>query len=279
MMVSSCTTRLTSLLRPRSLPRAGLIFGLLLAGNSLAGCGGSGGSTSQATSQPTASHPGVTHSGGTASASGARSGSLVKAQATALAQAINLTSADLPGYSASPQKESNSKGESEELARCTGAPNPRLALAEVSSENFKRTGPEGFENKEELSSTVTVMPSAALAAKSLAALRNQGEACLEKLLNKKYAERSSEKVSYGQVGIVQIPPEDFSVSGGFGFNITMDVTATHGPFFVLYVDVLAFVEGPLEVMLSATSTNRPTTSATEQHLLSVLAARARTHHP
>jgi hypothetical protein len=98
-------------------------------------------------------------------------------------------------------------------------------------------------------------------------------------LNKKYAERSSEKVSYGQVGIVQIPPEDFSVSGGFGFNITMDVTATHGPFFVLYVDVLAFVEGPLEVMLSATSTNRPTTSATEQHLLSVLAARARTHHP
>jgi hypothetical protein len=256
-----------------------LIFGLLLAGNSLAGCGGSGGSTSQAASQPTTGQPGVTHSGGTASASGAAGGSLVKARASALAQAINLTSADLPGYSASPQKENTSKGESEELARCTGAPNPRLALAEVSSENFKRTGPEGFENKEELSSTVTVMPSAALAAKSLAALRNKGEACLEKLLNKKYAERSSEKVSYGQVGIVQIPPEDFSVSGGFGFNITMDVTATHGPFFVLYVDVLAFVEGPLEVMLSATSTNRPTTSATEQHLLSVLSARARTHHP
>jgi hypothetical protein len=266
MMVSSCTTRLPRLLR------AGLIFGLLLAGNLLAGCGGSGGSTSQAAGQPTASHPGIT-------VPSAVGGSLAKAQATALAQAVNLTSADLPGYSASPPKETNSKEESEELARCTGAPSPRLALAEVNSENFKRTGPEGFENKEVVSSMVTVMPSAALAAKSLAALRSHGEACVEKLLNKKYAERSSQKASYSQVGIVQIPPEDFSVNGGFGFNITMDVTVTHGPFYVLYVDVLAFVEGPLEVMLSATSTNRPTTSATEQHLLSLLAARARTHHP
>ena len=274
---SYTTTRLLSRLsRPRRLGllrrlRAGFIFGLLLAGNSLAGCGSS---TSQAVS-----HPGITtHPGVTAPTSGATGGSLLKAQATTLAHAINLTSADLPGYSASPQKENNSKEQSEEFARCTGAPNPRLALSEVSSENFARTGPEGVET-EAVNSMVTVMPSAALAAKSLAAFRSRGEACLEKLLNKRYAERSSEKVSYGQVGIVSIPAEDFSVNRSFGFNITTDVTVTHGPFYVLYVDVLGFVEGPLEVMLSATSTKRPTASATEQHLLSLLAARARAHHP
>jgi hypothetical protein len=281
MVSSSYTTRLLSRLsrpgRPSLLSRlgllrhlrAGFIFGLLLAGNSLAGCGSS---TSQAVSQPGITHPGIT-----APTSGAVGGSLAKAQASALAHAINLTSADLPGYSASPQKENNSKAGSVEQARCMGAPNPHLALAEVNSENFARTGPEVNEG---WSSTVTVMPSAASAAKYGTALHSaRGEMCIEKSYNKVLAEGSNEKAAYGPISIAEIPAEVLGVSGGFGFHIATDVTGTARAFYVLYIDVLRFVDGPIEVSLEATSHSHPIAPATEHHLLSLLAARARAHHP
>jgi hypothetical protein len=274
MMLSSYTTRLPSLPSRPSRPgrpsrlRAGLIFGLLLAGNSLAGCGSS---TSQAVS-----HPGITHPGITAPTSGATGGSLAKAQATALAHAINLTSADLPGYSASPAKAESSKAGSEERARCAGAPDPRLALSEVSSENFARKGLEGSEG---WNSMVTVMPSAALATKNVAAFHSaRGEMCLEKSLNKELAESTNEKVSYSPISIAEIPAETIDVSGSSGFQTATNVTKPAN-FHVRYYDTFEFVHGPIEVTLEAVSTSQHIALDTARHLLSLLAARARAHHP
>jgi hypothetical protein len=253
--------------------RAATIGLLIFAGGSLASCGGA--SSHPAETNPTVVRPATDHPAVAATPSAAVGAALTKAQATALAHAINLTPADLPGYTRSPEKEATSKASAVEEARCANAPDPRLALTEVNSENFKRTGPAG---NEELSSTVIVMPTTALAARSLAAIRSaRGEMCLEHSLNKKLAESKHKGITYSPIAIVEIPAQVVGVPGGFGFHISTDVSGSSGGFAVLYIDVLGFVDGRTEVTLTATSTSHTVAPTTEQHLLSLLHKRATAH--
>jgi hypothetical protein len=252
--------------------KAATIGLLIFAGGSLASCGGSGhpAGTNPAIVRPATGHPAVT-----VAPNAAVGGTLTKAQATAIAHAINLTPADLPGYTRSPEKEGTSKAAAVEVARCANAPDPRLALTEVNSENFKRTGTAG---NEELGATVIVMPTAALAAKGLAAARSaRGEVCLERSLNKRLAEGEHKGIAYSPIAIAGIPAQVVGVPGGFGFHISTDVTGAASGFAVLYIDVLGFVDGRTEATLTATSTSHPIAPATEQHLLSLLRGRARAH--
>ncbi len=255
--------RVGSKIRAATTKLPAMTFVLILAGGSLASCGNSG---HPATARTTVTHPAIV-----AAPIATRGGSVTRARA--IANAINLTSADLPGYISSPEKESNSKAEHEELARCMGATDPRLALTEVNSENFKRTDSQG---SEELQSAVTVMPSTALAARNLVAARSaQAEVCLKSSIDKEAVERSNKKINYSPAAIGPIPAEVLGVSGSYGLHTAIDVIVTRGPFYILYSDLLGLVDGPIEVTLTTVSTRHPVALTTEQHLLSLLLERAR----
>jgi hypothetical protein len=175
----------------------------ILLGVALGGCGGAG--SHSATGTSSASHLAGTHPGSSAQAVAVASNnpttgdrSPTKAQATAFAHAVNLTAADLPGYTASPTAESprQDASESAELYRCAGVAHRPPPVSEVSSKTFKHNRTEG---EEQISSSVAVMPTAALAARDLAAIRSKGgEACLEKALSKDEYERQPGKWSHAR---------------------------------------------------------------------------------
>jgi hypothetical protein len=243
---------------------------LILTGVALAGCGGAGGHP--ATSALVTGHAGVSRQAVSIHPSQIGD-SPTKAQATAFADAVNLTSADLPSFTGSPPKQDSqeSEAESAELVRCAGvAWHP--AVAEVSSENFKRRGPEGAEV---LSSTVTVMGTAALAAQDVKAiLSSRGEKCMENELNRGLAKKDSEQVNYAPGSVIDSPLEAPGVTEGFEFKAATNYTRL-GSSYNIFVEVLGFRDGPVEVALTAIRDQEPVAPATVQHLLSVLVKRAR----
>jgi hypothetical protein len=253
----------------------------ILTAVSLTSCGGSSNGHAVAghlaASRPGVGHSGVSPAAVSASPTSTSGGSLTNTAAIAFADAVNLTSADLsepPAFTGSPANEDGTEKASGELSRCEGAHDPRPAVAEVSSESFKRKGPDSVEA---LSSTVVVMPTAALAGKDLAAILNsRGESCIESELNKTFARKDSEQINYSRVSMVDRALEVPGVSGGVELNISTMVTKVGGAGTV-YIDILGFIDGPAEVFLTAVGTPQPITPAFEEHLISVLSKRARTH--
>jgi hypothetical protein len=259
----------------------------ILVGVALGGCGGAGGGSHSATGHSSASHPAGTHPGGSPQTAAVDpnnpttgGGSPTKAQATAFADAVNLTAGDLPGYTVSPTAESalQAASESAELYRCAGVADWRPPVAEVSSKTFMGSGPEGeelIEGEEQIRSSVAMMPTAALAARDLAAIRSKGgEACLEKALSKGASEGSGGQTPYVSVSRAEDPLKASDVDGSFEYEMSTSVSQESGATLVHWIDILGFVKGPAEVTLTAGGSSGYVAPETEQHLLSVLFKRA-----
>jgi hypothetical protein len=241
-----------------------ILLALTLSGGLLTSCGKGDYTTSngqQSTPTPSA----------------ASTDSVSKQRALAFAHAVNLTSADVPGFTAAPKHESDSSGErrlEHEMLQCAGIAGSEKAIVEQSSKSFQlKHAILDFG----VSSEVGVQRSAEQAKKGLAALRSAHvRSCFTRYLNQLF---KSEKFGGANVGPVTIqtgtPPAP-GTSGGFGWRVTATFTV-HSIKVPIYLDFLGFVDGPAEITLLSSGLLRPFPATVQQRLFALLLARAKEH--
>jgi hypothetical protein len=213
---------------------------------------------------------------------------LTKAQAIAFARAVNLTTADVPGFTATARHKNEHKTTAEKrlergLTRCVGkSVNSPANIAEESSENFK------FEHAIlhfSVSSEVSVAQTPALAAKELSAMRgNHVRGCLSHYLDlllkyqiiKNQGSRTIVNPNSISLSLSDGTPPAPGATGSFWWRITATV-ALHHIKLSYYIDILGFVYGPAEVSMSSSGALRPFPAATQEHLYLLLLKRAEAH--
>ncbi len=255
------------------------MLALLLSG-ALAACGKGGATTTVVRTV------GVAHAGSGAGEPGERGGSgeaAVRRRAHAYAQAVNLTETDVPGFTPT-QPHAHSSASEKALERkmlaCAG-----LAAAGLgSSQALVEEGSKAFELKRgivdlSVSSEVTVEHSAAQAQHVRAATQSAHvRGCFTRYLQQLFDGQHVPGASAGPVSIQSGTPPAPGTGGGFGWRVTATFD-TRGVKIPLYLDILGFVYGPSEVTLMSSSVLRPFPAEAEQHLFTVLLARAKAHTP
>jgi hypothetical protein len=249
---------------------------LLLAGGTLGACGG-GGHSSAATRAHTATSSGAARAAGR---------SLTKAQAVALARAVNLRASDVPGFKASSEEKAHEsaaeKRLEQEMLKCVGASSLSglgaslggKALAEARSKDFKLQ--RGIVNLS-VHSEVSVARSARVAGKDLSALRgSRVKACLSRYLNLFFKTSLPRGTSIGPVSIQSGTPPAPGAAGSFGWRIGATFTVGRIPV-PFYFDILSFAYGPAEVTLFSSGLPEPFPAKAQEHLFSLLVARASEH--
>ena len=239
---------------------------LLLVATLLAGCGGRDQSTGSGAAKQAKSRSAAPHAA-------------TRAQALAFARAVNLTSADLPGFRHSPKHDSETQREkrfTERLRRCAGVSGSASAggggaLAEQDSGSF-RLQRDVIELS--VSSEVSVERRADLAARELAVIRSKRvRECFASYLNLVLKSQSHAGATLKPVSIQAGTPPAPGAAGSFGWRITEPFTV-RGVRVSLYVDILGFVIGPARVTLVSSGAVRPFPAQIQQRLFALLLARA-----
>ncbi len=251
--------------------RTAIFLALVLSCALLAACGKSG-SASTASHSPAA----------TATTGATTRGSPTRAQALAFAHAVNLTAADVPGFTPTPKQHHESAGErrlEQELRACTGSQatgGSRGAVAEAGSPDFELH--RGILDLT-VSSEVSVAQSAAQAAATLAATRSaRVRACVSHYLGQLLKSQQYAGASVTGVSIASGTPPAPGTTGGFGWRVTARL-AVRGLHVSFYLDILGFVYGPAQVTLSSSGAIRPFPASAQEELFSTLLARAKAHRP
>jgi hypothetical protein len=218
-----------------------------------------------------AAHP----AGATAARGRSAAGALSRQRALAFAHAVNLTSADLPGFKAASEAEHRTSRElraERDALRCTGSEGPHDGLIQVSSGKF--------ELKRDVldfgvSSEVGVAKSAPAAASELAAIRStRVRGCFSRYLDELLQGRRFGKAVVHPVSIQSGVPPAPGTTGGFGWRVTATLTE-NGIKVSFYMDILGFVYGPARVTLFSSGALLPFPAAVEQQLYSRLLDRAK----
>jgi hypothetical protein len=205
----------------------------------------------------------------------AKSKPLSRRRALAFARAVNLTAADMPGFSVSSTHQTASPREKRlegEMLHCVGPAGPSGHLADVSSKDFELK--RGIVDLG-VSSEVAVALTPATASAELAAIRSaRVRGCFSHYLGLLF---QSQRFGAGRVGSVTIaagtPPAP-GTAGGFGWRVTATLIARRLklPF---YMDVLGFIYGPTRVTLFSSGALRPFPAEAQQRLFSLLLDRAK----
>lgn len=199
-----------------------------------------------------------------------------KTQAVAFARAVNLTAADLPGFTAAAPQRPESEAEKrleQRLHRCAGPVGGGAAeLAQVSSSRYRlRRGIVDLG----VSSEVGVAQTSALAGRELAAIGSQRvRRCFSRYLDLLLRESRFRGAAPQPVSIATGTPPAPGASGSFGWRITATF-AVRGIPLSLYVDILGFVLGPSRVTLVSSGALRPFPAEIQQRLFTLLLARAK----
>ena len=232
--------------------RSALVASILCSAVALAACGGSSSSSSS-------------------------SPALSVSQATTLAGQINLTSADLPGYSAAANPVTASdKASAATLATCSGGVNPSQEIVDINSPQFSAGSGLG---QRQASSNVTVLPTSADVQQNLKALTSaKGHTCLSSSLNAALTHTGTPGVTFSSGTITTLPISTTGTDGGFGARVSVNAAAQglHIPF---YVDVYGFAKGATQVELETLGINKPFPPAEETRLITLLIGRANAHVP
>ncbi|MGA8363754.1 MAG: hypothetical protein WB709_04465 [Solirubrobacteraceae bacterium] len=252
--------------------RTAILLALVLAGALFSACGKGPytGSASTATNGATATHGAHAHHGR----------SPTQAQALAFVHVVNLTAADVPGFTPSHKPEHESATErrlQQQLRSCGGAvgtgalQHSRGTLAEASSPDFELKALN-------VSSEVSVAHTSAQADAALQAIRSpRVRACFSRYLS---ALLKSQQHSPGEtvlgVSITAGTPPAPGTTGGFGWRVTATLSI-RGIHISLYFDILGFVDGPSQVTLTSSGTVRPFPAKAQEELYSELLTRARSH--
>jgi hypothetical protein len=219
-----------------------------------------------------------THSTPVAPTGGAASGATVtKPRALAFAHAVNLTAADVPGFTAS-SKRSGQTAQEKQLERsmlqCVGSLGTERKVAEAGSKEFELN--HGIVDLS-TSSEVTVAQTAALAAGELAAYRSaRVRGCFAHFLGLILKGQRATGATVGAISIASGIPPAPGTTGGFGWRATvaLGVRGLKVPF---YVDILGFVYGPSTVTLFSSGVLEPFPAAAQQRLYQTLLRRAKVH--
>ncbi len=209
------------------------------------------------------------------SASGGRP--TTKRQAEAFVNAVNLRAGDVPGFKGSTKHEHETAAEKrleQEMLRCAGWAGFGSGIAEGSSQSFKHeTGKAALD----VSSSVSVARSSAVAAKELAEMRSgRTKECLSRYLDQLFEGQKHQGATFGPVTVIAVAPPAPGRSGSFGWVIAMTITL-HRVALPVYLEILGFTNGPAEVTLFTSSLPTPFPAAVEHRLFSLLVERAKTH--
>ena len=191
----------------------------------------------------------------------------------AFARAVNLTGADVPGFTPSSRSEGESAREKQlqsRLHQCVGQLGFGGPLADAQSPSFKL-------RREILdlgvSSEVAVAPTAVQAARELAAIRGaRVRKCFSHYLDQ-LLEGRKRGTRLRPVSIASGTPPAPGANGSFGWRITATFAVGRIPL-SLYVDILGFILGPARVTLVSSGVLRPFPAAIQQRLYALLLARA-----
>ena len=248
------------------MPRAAISLALLLAASSLQGC---------------AEHRRAPHARASAPAVAAE-GSLTRPRALAFARAVNLTAADVPGFSpsggarAGPRSQKRAEGE---LFACAGA---RGSSARTGGTDLANASSPSFEFRRGIidlgvTSEIGVARSSALADAELAALHSERvRTCFERYLRSILTLGRARGTKIGGVTIESGNPPAPGTSGSFGCRVraTFGLEGLKVP---VYLDLLGFVYGPARVTLVSSGALRPFPALAQQRLFALLLLRARAH--
>jgi hypothetical protein len=241
--------------------RPTILLTLAISGWLLVACG--------ATTRPKASDRAVTLG---ASATAGRAS--WRGHALEFARAVNLTAADVPGFTVAKRHDAKTARErraEREMLRCTGSQGPGNGLTRVSSKAF-----ELKRNVLDLSvsSEVGVAPSSALAAGELAAIRSARiKACFTRYLDEVLQGQRFAGAAIAPVSIQAGTPPAPGATGSFGWRVTASLTLRRAKL-SFYMDILGFVYGPARVTLFSSSALLPFPAAAQQRLFGALLDRA-----
>lgn len=207
-----------------------------------------------------------------------------RAQALAFAHAVNLTAADVPGFTPSSRRHSSSPSERRlegRLRSCLGSRGASAlgassgAVAEASSPEFELH--RGIVDLS-VASEVSVAHSSAEATAALAAIRSSRvRACLSAYIRALlYSQHYGDGARVSEVTLDSGTPPAPGASGGFGWQVRATL-ALHGVDLPFYIDILGFVYGPAQVTLTSTGAVRAFPAAAQEELFHTLLMRARSH--
>jgi hypothetical protein len=229
--------------------------------------------------RPTSSVGSVTGASAGAAAPAKPGHPLTHAQTSAFAHAVNLTRADVPGFSISPREHQHeTAGEralEKRLTRCAGGLGSLGGSSgEQSSPNFTR---RGSAISQSVSSSVNFAPTDALAKRELGLLRSaHTRVCLSAYLDVLFKGKRFGGAAIRRVSITQGTPPAAGTAGGFGWRITAAI-AVRGVAVPFYLDILGFVDGRAQVTLLSTGLLVPFPAAAQEELFGRLLSRARAH--
>lgn len=221
--------------------------------------------------------------GETATAHGLHSsGPITKAVATAFANAVNLTPADVPGTASIGLEGEHKEGHSLTETMC-GLRESHVHVADVQSPTFRSGGNGGGVPLQEVKSDVEVVATAALAGRKLAHIESEiqsprARACLERAYARIFAKELSKGRNAFALGRATVSvlhpamPRSFGIALVLPFALKVNGLTVHTG---LYVDGFGFIDGQAGVSLTAIRFTRPIPTETEQRLLALLYRRAK----
>ena len=195
--------------------------------------------------------------------------------AAAVASAINLRHSDL----ATLKTQSNpltaaDRRSSAAVAACVGETPPGKDYADIQSSDFVGPAPTQLT----ISSETQILPTAALVASDLAAIRRpKALSCLESALGKAL-ETTAPKGSTFKVSVARLPATLPGTDGVAAVRVTVVFQIKSGSKTVTvpaYIDDVGFSLGQAEVSLNVVSTTAPPSAALETRLAVLLVSRAR----
>ncbi len=209
--------------------------------------------------------------------------SSTRTRALVFAHAVNLTAADVPGFTISHQPAHESAAErrlQQQLRSCGGPTGERAqqsapgALAEASSPHFElKRGILALS----VSSEVSVAHSSAEADAALSAIRSpRVRVCFAHYLSALLKSQHYAGASVVGVSITPGTPPAPGTTGGFGWRVTATL-AIRTIHISLYFDILGFIDGSSQVTLTSSGTVRPFPARAQEQLYSELLTRARSH--
>lgn len=199
----------------------------------------------------TSDEVGASPSSGSASGSTAPVAPVPVPAAAAAAAKINLTAADLPGFTARPTEQSRAPGRSTidaELARCLGASTDEPA-AYSSSDTFAG-GPDGALK---ITSAVTTFPDPAQAAKDVAAFSGPASIrCLSAYLTDVVKSGAGQAAAaFSPPGVTRVMLTSPGADSVYGVRLTTDSATASGQRVVFTVDLLGIAKGRTKTTLVA----------------------------
>jgi len=202
-------------------------------------------------------------------------GSGASSRARALAHAINLTAADVPGFVVHGKaKERESPAEKHlkaKLDACVHASSQK-PVVEAGSPEFRR---EAGLASASVQSEVTVASSTAVAAGELANARSRRTRdCVSRYIGLLVRAQRHPGATLGAVSLVQRTPPAPGADGSFAWRISVPVTA-RGLTLGIYFDIFGFVSGANEVTLFVSGVPIPPPAQVEAHLFSLLLERTK----